>query len=54
MKDFLNVLVLLILVGLIVGTAWLQVTCGKAWAIGLVPLMFFSFLWGIKISNDYK
>ena len=54
MKNFLNVFVLIILVGLIVGTAWLQVTYGEAWSIGFVPLIFMSFMWGIKIDNDYK
>ena len=54
MKNFLNVFVILILVGLIVGTAWLQVTYNKGWFIGFLPLTIMSFAWGVKINNDYK
>ena len=54
MKNFLNVFVLLILVGLIIGTAYLQVVYGKGWFMGFLPLMVMSFAWGIKINQDYK
>ena len=54
MKNFLNVFVILILVGLIIGTAWLQVVYGEAWFIGFLPLAVMSFAWGVKISQDYE
>lgn len=53
MKHFINIFVLLILVGFIVGVTFLQITYGEAWFIGYIPLLFASLFWGIKLAEDY-
>lgn len=51
MKHFINIFVLLILVGFIVGVTFLQITYGEAWFIGYIPLLFASLFLGNKISR---
>lgn len=54
MKDFINILVTLILTGFVIGVAFLQVNYGDAWFTAFFPLTLLLFLWGVKLSNDYK
>jgi hypothetical protein len=53
MKHFINIFVLLILVGFIVGVTFLQITYGEAWFIAYIPLLFATLFWGIKLADDY-
>jgi hypothetical protein len=53
MKHFINIFVLLILVGFVVGVTFLQITYGEAWFIAYIPLLFATFFWGIKLVDDY-
>lgn len=55
MKHFINILVILILTGFVVGIAYLQVTHPKdVWSLGYIPLCVFMVLWGFKLDGDYR
>jgi hypothetical protein len=57
MKNFINVLVILILTGFAIGTTWVcyHNTNEKAeWGLLYIPIFIFMIVWGIKLDEDYK
>jgi hypothetical protein len=54
MRNFIYLLITLILTGFVIGIAYLQVTYGEGWFIAFIPLCLFIFLWGIKITDEYS
>lgn len=53
MKDFMYLLITLILTGFSVGVAYLQVTYGEAWFFLFFPLIIMYFFWGGAIIREY-
>lgn len=54
MKDFMYLLVTLIITGFAIGLAYLQVVYGEAWFLGFIPLTFLFFVWGLAIIEEYS
>jgi hypothetical protein len=55
MKHFINILVILILTGFVIGVAYLQAIHPKdVWFLAYIPLCMFMLLWGFKLESDYK
>ncbi len=54
MKHFINVFVVLVLVGLAVLNAYMTtISSNNAWGIGFLPITVFMGLWGYKLFKDY-
>ena len=55
MKDFINILVILILVGLAVGLSYLMLQPETPFLMGslYIPLIVFFVYWGEKLTHDY-
>jgi hypothetical protein len=54
MKNFMYLLITLILTGFGIGVAYLQVNYGEAWFLAFIPLMIMYFAWGIVIADEYS
>lgn len=55
MKHLINILVILILTGFVIGIAYLQVkNMDSAWFVAFMPTVVMMFCWGIKLNGDYK
>lgn len=54
MKDFMCLLITLILTAFSVGIAYLQVTYGKNWGSLFLPLIVMYFFWGAIIAKKYS
>lgn len=54
MKNFMYLLITLILTGFGIGIAYLQVNYGKAWFVCYIPLMIMYFAWGMVIVDEYS
>jgi hypothetical protein len=57
MKNFINVLVIIILTGFAIGTTWIcyhDTNENSMWAVLYLPLFIFMVAWGIKLDKDYK
>ncbi len=53
MKNFMYLLVTLILTGFAIGIAYLQVNYGGEWHMAFVPLTVMYFCWGVVLANKY-
>lgn len=56
MKHFINLFVVLVLIGLAIGVAYMcQISTSEhpIWGFAYVPITVFMFLWGIKLNDDY-
>lgn len=54
MKDFINVLVILILTGFAIGISYVQINNAGPWGLLFLPLFILMLLWGEKIYENYK
>lgn len=54
-RDFVNILVIFILTGFVVGICWLQLHDLKSpWGLLFLPWSIFALLWGAKLNRDYE
>lgn len=54
MKNFIYLLVTLILTGFAIGIAYLQVNYGGKWHIAFLPLTIMCFCWGAVLATEYS
>ena len=55
MKDFLNIFIIIILVGFAIGISYMQyIQRPSFWCILFLPWIGFAIAWGIKINKDYE
>jgi hypothetical protein len=54
MKNFMYLLITLILTGFGIGVAYLQVNYGEIWFLAFLPLIVMYFAWGIVIADEYS
>ena len=53
MKDFLNILIVLILTAFAIGISYMQFIQLKSfWGVLYIPWFILAILWGIKMNND--
>ena len=56
MKHFINIFVVLVLIGLSIGVAYMTSHCDtdiNIWGLSYIPIIIFMFLWGYKLYKDY-
>jgi hypothetical protein len=55
MKDFLNIFIVIMLVGFVVGISYMQYTQPQShFGILYLPWFILAISWGVKINKDYR
>ncbi len=57
MKNFINILVILILTGFTIGLTWIcyhDTKENSEWGVLYIPIFIFMIAWGVKLDEDYK